>query len=278
MKTVKLHNFEISNNTPFTLIAGPCQLESLEHSRMIASHLKQVCAELGINFIFKASFDKANRSSLNGKRGIGLEKGMEIFKQIKKEFDVPVVTDVHESYQCDLVKDVVDVIQIPAFLCRQTDLLLAAGKTGKVINVKKAQFLAPSQMKNVVEKIASTGNDKIMVTERGTSFGYGQLVVDPTGIVIMAKTGYPTVIDATHSVQQPGALGTSTGGDRKMVEVIARTALSTGVCSTVFLEVHEDPDNAPSDGPNSIRLSDIKELLQRLKKIDDVAKSMPVSL
>jgi 2-dehydro-3-deoxyphosphooctonate aldolase (KDO 8-P synthase) len=272
MKTVSVQNIEFSNDKPFVLIAGPCQMESREHAFDMCGALKELTDELGIPFIYKTSFDKANRTSLNATRGIGLEKALEVFADLKAEFGVPMLTDIHTAEQCAPVAEVVDVLQIPAFLCRQTDLLVAAAKTGAVINVKKGQFLAPWDMKNVATKVSESGNDNILLTDRGTSFGYNTLVSDMRGLPIMAQTGYPVIIDATHSVQQPGGLGGSSGGDRTMVPVIARAAVAVGVAG-VFMEVHQDPDNAPSDGPNMVKLADAPLLLQQLRAIDEAVKS-----
>ena len=272
MKTVSVNNINISNNLPFTLIAGPCVLESAEHAFFMAENLVKITKELTIPLIYKSSFDKANRSSLQGKRGIGLKESLKVFQDIKTKFNIPVITDVHESYQCAEVATVVDVLQIPAFLCRQTDLLIAAGKTGKAINVKKGQFLAPWEMGNITSKIESTGNKNIMLCERGSSFGYNNLVVDMTGLPIMAQTGYPVVFDATHAVQKPGGLGNKTGGNREFAPVLAKAALAIGVAS-IFMEVHQDPDNAPSDGPNMLKLTDLKPILEHLKKLDALTKS-----
>ncbi|MGR3795622.1 3-deoxy-8-phosphooctulonate synthase [Vannielia sp. SX4] len=271
MTSVDLGGFSIANDKPFALLAGPCQLESLDHARMLAEKIGAAADERGIPFVFKASYDKANRTSLSGKRGLGIEKGLEVLATIREEFGCPVVTDVHDVAQAQRAGEVVDILQIPAFLCRQTDLLLAAGETGKAINVKKGQFLAPWDMANVAEKIASTGNERIMLCERGTSFGYNALVSDFRGLPIMAETGYPVVFDATHSVQQPGGLGGSTGGKREYVPVLAAAAVAVG-CAAVFMEVHEDPDNAPSDGPNMLRLADLPAVLDRLKALDAVTK------
>ena len=270
--SVSIQQETISNDKPFMLFAGPCQLESRDHGFMMAEGIKEVCSELDIPFVFKASFDKANRTSASGERGIGLEKSLEIFAEIKQQLDLPILTDVHEVSQCAPVAEVVDVLQIPAFLCRQTDLLLAAGETGKVIKIKKGQFLAPWDMKNVVNKVLSTGNQNILLTERGASFGYNTLVTDLRGLPIMAETGCPVVFDATHSVQQPGGQGTSSGGQREFVPVLARAAIAVGV-SGLFIETHNDPDNAPSDGPNMIPLNELKELLKNLKALDEVVKS-----
>ncbi len=262
----------MANNLPFALIAGPCQLESREHAFMVAGRLKEICGRLGIGLIYKTSFDKANRTSLGGRRGLGLERAMPVFADIRKQLGLPLLTDVHEIHQCAELAPVVDVLQIPAFLCRQTDLLIAAAQTGKVINVKKGQFLAPWDMKNVAAKIADSGNRNILLTERGASFGYNTLVSDMRALPAMAETGYPVVFDATHSVQQPGGQGTSSGGDRRMVPVLARAALAVGVAG-VFIETHEDPDNAPSDGPNMVPLDQLEGLLSHLQAIDKVTKS-----
>ncbi|WP_434287393.1 3-deoxy-8-phosphooctulonate synthase [Celeribacter sp. SCSIO 80788] len=270
-KDVAIGNVTFSNAKPFGLIAGPCQLESLDHARMLAEKIAEACAPTGTGFVFKGSYDKANRSSLSGKRGLGAEKGLTILSKIREEFGCPVITDVHEPAHCAMAAEAVDILQIPAFLCRQTDLLLAAGETGKAINVKKGQFLAPWDMDNVAAKLASTGNDKIMLCERGTSFGYNTLVSDFRGLPRMAETGYPVIMDATHSVQQPGGNGTSTGGDRTMVPVLARAAVAVGVAG-LFIETHEDPDNAPSDGPNMLRIEDLGPLLATLHALDTVVK------
>ena len=263
--------FKVSNKLPFTLFAGPCQIESQEHAYEMAGQIKEICQNLGINVVYKSSFDKANRSSISTQRGVGTEKGLEILSNIKKEFNIPILTDVHDAYQCKEVGEVVDIIQIPAFLCRQTDLVIAAGLTGKAINVKKGQFLAPWDMKNVADKIASTGNENIMLCDRGTSFGYNTLVTDFRGLPIMADTGYPVVFDATHSVQQPGGNGTTSGGQREFVPVLARAAAAVGV-GAFFIETHEDPNNAPSDGPNMVPINELKSLLQQLQSIDNIIK------
>ncbi len=268
---VKCANFEISNDKPFTLIAGPCQLESEEHAIKISSELKKITSQLGINFIYKTSFDKANRTSLKGKRGLGLDKSLPIFDKIKKEIGVPVLTDIHTPEQCSIVANHVDVLQIPAFLCRQTDLLIAAAKTGKIINVKKGQFLAPWDMTNVIKKIEESGNKNILITERGASFGYNTLVSDMRALPIMAKFGFPIVFDATHSVQQPGGMGEKSGGQREFVPYLAKAAIAVGV-GAIFIETHEDPDNAPSDGPNMVPLNEIKILLEKLTEIDKIIK------
>lgn len=270
-KIVNVSDIRIGGNEPFALIAGPCQLESHDHARMMAEKIAEACAPTGTRFIFKASYDKANRSSLSSQRGIGIEEGLSILDRIRDEFGCPILTDVHDAYQCAPAGEVVDVIQIPAFLCRQTDLLLAAGKTGKAINVKKGQFLAPWDMKNVAAKISSTGNENIMLCDRGTSFGYNTLVSDFRGLPIMAQTGYPVIFDATHSVQQPGGQGTTTGGQREFAPVLARAAVAVGV-SALFIETHQDPDNAPSDGPNMIPIEAMKDLIGQLRAYDDLTK------
>ncbi len=268
---VKCSNFEIANDKPFTLIAGPCQLENEEHAMKMSSELKKITSDLGINLIYKTSFDKANRTSLKGQRGLGLEKSLPIFDKIRKEIAVPVLTDVHTAEQCSIVANHVDVLQIPAFLCRQTDLLIAAAKTGKIINVKKGQFLAPWDMANVIKKIEESGNKNILITERGASFGYNTLVSDMRALPIMSKFGFPIVFDATHSVQQPGGMGEKSGGQREFVPYLARAAIAVGV-GAIFMETHEDPDNAPSDGPNMVPLSEVKTLLKKLTEIDKIVK------
>ena len=269
---VKCGKLTISNNNPFTLIAGPCQLENENHAIDVAKKLKEITDKLSIGLIYKTSFDKANRTSLKGKRGAGLEKSLPVFDKIRKDLGIPVLTDIHNVEQCSLVSKHVDVLQIPAFLCRQTDLLIAAAKTGKVINVKKGQFLAPWDMVNVTKKISDSGNKNILVTERGASFGYNTLVSDFRSIPIMSKNGYPVVFDATHSVQQPGGLGEKSGGQREFVEYLARAAVAVGVAA-VFMETHPDPDNAPSDGPNMVPLSKMENLLKQLLKIDQLIKN-----
>tara|TARA_Y100001960_G_scaffold311539_1_gene372185 strand:+ start:98 stop:931 length:834 start_codon:yes stop_codon:yes gene_type:complete len=271
-KLVKCGNLNISNTSPFTLIAGPCQLENEKHAIEVSLELKKITEKLGLGLIYKTSFDKANRTSLKGKRGLGLEKSLSIFDKIKKDLDIPVLTDVHTVEQCQIVSKHVDVLQIPAFLCRQTDLLIAAAKTGKVINVKKGQFLAPWDMVNVTKKIADSGNTNILVTERGASFGYNTLVSDMRALPIMAKNGYPIVFDATHSVQQPGGMGDKSGGQREFVEHLARAAVAVGVAA-IFIETHPDPDNAPSDGPNMVPLSKMPDLLKQLIEIDNLIKN-----
>ena len=268
---IKCSNFEISNKNPFTLIAGPCQLESEEHALKISTELKKITSELGVNLIYKTSFDKANRTSLKGKRGLGLDKSLPIFEKIRKEVGVPILTDVHTIEQCSIVANHVDVLQIPAFLCRQTDLLIAAAKTGKIINVKKGQFLAPWDIENVIKKIEESGNKNILITERGASFGYNTLVSDMRALPIMSKFGFPIVFDATHSVQQPGGMGEKSGGQREFIPHLARAAVAVGV-GAVFMETHEDPDNAPSDGPNMVPLDEIKKILEKLVEIDKLVK------
>jgi 2-dehydro-3-deoxyphosphooctonate aldolase (KDO 8-P synthase) len=275
--TINIHNFQISNELPFFLIAGPCQIESQDHTDMIAGTLKEICNELGIKLVYKSSFDKANRSSINTKRGLGIDKGLQILNGVKHKFGLPTLTDIHETYQAnEVAASGVDVLQIPAFLCRQTDLLLAAGKTGCAVNVKKGQFLAPHDMKNVAAKIASTGNERVMLCERGYTHGYNNLVVDMRSLPIMASTGYPVVFDATHSVQQPGGMGTTSGGDREMVPYLTRAAIATGCVAGIFMEVHEDPDRAPSDGPNMVRLDNLKNILEQLVAIDGIVKRKSV--
>jgi 2-dehydro-3-deoxyphosphooctonate aldolase (KDO 8-P synthase) len=261
----------IGGSQPFALITGPCQLESLDHARMMAEKIAEACAPTGTRFIFKASYDKANRSSITTKRGLGMEEGLRILDEIRREFDVPVLTDIHDASQCAAAAEVCEVLQIPAFLCRQTDLLLAAGETGAAINIKKGQFLAPWDMGNVAEKVASTGNKRIMLCDRGTSFGYNTLVSDFRGLPTMEATGYPVVFDATHSVQQPGGQGTTSGGQREFAPVLARAAVAVGV-SALFIETHEDPDNAPSDGPNMIPVEQMCDLIAELRAFDDLRK------
>ena len=277
-RQVEVGDLTLANDRPFTLIAGPCQIESRRHALDMARALKEASAAAGIDLIYKSSYDKANRTSLKGRRGIGLEEGIEILAEVRETLGCPVLTDVHEPGHCATVGAQVDVLQIPAFLCRQTDLLVAAAETGRAINVKKGQFLAPWDMKNVVAKITGSGNDKVMVCERGASFGYNTLVTDLRSLPIMAAdTGCPVVFDATHSVQQPGGQGTSSGGQREFVPVLARAALAVGVAA-VFMEVHQDPDNAPSDGPNMVRLDDLPALLETLAAFDKLAKERPLTL
>ncbi len=269
---VTVGNVVFGNDAPLALIAGPCQMETREHAFDMAGALKEMTDELGIGLVYKSSFDKANRTSLSGKRGAGLEAALPIFADLRKEFGVPVLTDVHTEEQCRIVAEVVDVLQIPAFLCRQTDLLIAAAETGKVVNVKKGQFLAPWDMENVISKVTASGNPNVMATERGTSFGYNTLVSDMRGLPQMAAMGAPVIFDATHSVAQPGGLGGSSGGQRQFVETLARAAVAVGVAG-VFMETHQDPDNAPSDGPNMVPLNEMKGLLERLMAFDRIAKA-----
>ncbi|MEF0942361.1 3-deoxy-8-phosphooctulonate synthase [Rhizobium sp. BR 362] len=261
-----------SNTTKLSLIAGPCQMESRDHAFMVAGVLKELCGKLGIGLVYKSSFDKANRTSLSGKRGIGLEMALEVFADLKKEYGFPVLTDIHTEEQCAIVAKTVDILQIPAFLSRQTDLLVAAAKTGRVVNVKKGQFLAPWDMKNVLAKLNDSGNPNVLLCERGASFGYNTLVSDMRSLPIMAAMGAPVVFDATHSVQQPGGQGGSTGGDRRFVETLARAAVAVGIAG-LFVETHEDPDNAPSDGPNMVYLKDMPRLLEKLLAFDAIAKA-----
>ncbi|MBO9455214.1 3-deoxy-8-phosphooctulonate synthase [Paracoccus sp. R12_1] len=272
---IRIGNLDCGNDLPLTVIAGPCQLETLDHALMIAEMMAEACDKAGARYVFKASYDKANRTSLKGRRGLGIEEGLEILATVRQRLGCPVLTDVHDAEQAVLAAKSVDVIQIPAFLCRQTDLLLAAGKTGAVVNVKKGQFLAPWDMPNVADKVASTGNDNILLTERGVSFGYNTLVADMRALPIMARTGYPVVMDATHSVQQPGGQGGSSGGQREFAPVMARAAVSLGVAG-VFIETHEDPDNAPSDGPNMIHLQRMPALIASLMRFDALAKAEPL--
>lgn len=271
-QTVVLGDLEIGNSLPLVLIAGPCQIESAAHAMDTAAALAEICGEAGIGLIYKSSYDKANRSSIGSQRGIGMDKGLQILSDVREQFRVPVLTDVHSPEQCAPAAQAVDVLQIPAFLCRQTDLLLAAGETGAAINVKKGQFLAPWDMTHVAKKIASTGNERIMLCERGTSFGYNTLVNDMRSLPIMAGTGYPVVYDATHSVQQPGGLGTASGGQREFAPILARAAVAIGVAA-VFLETHENPDTAPSDGPNMIPLREMPAVIRRLQAFDALAKT-----
>ncbi|MGZ5823566.1 MAG: 3-deoxy-8-phosphooctulonate synthase [Hyphomicrobium sp.] len=263
---------EIANDAPIAVFAGPCQMESRAHALEMATALKEIAGKLGFGLIYKTSFDKANRTSLSGKRGIGLDAALPVFAEIRETLGLPVVTDVHEPAQCAAVAPVVDVLQIPAFLCRQTDLLIAAAKTGRVVKIKKGQFLAPWDMKQVVTKVVASGNPNVLLTERGSSFGYNTLVTDMRGLPIMAETGAPVIFDATHSVQQPGGQGTSSGGDRRFVPVLARAAVAVGVAG-VFIETHENPDRAPSDGPNMLPLADFAPLMADLMAIDALIKS-----
>ena len=270
--TVKCGTIDISNANKFCLIAGPCQLETEQHAMDMSGKIKEITSKLGVSFIYKTSFDKANRTSLKGKRGIGLEQSLAIFDKIKKELDVPILTDIHNAEQCSILAKHVDILQIPAFLCRQTDLLIAAAKTNKIINVKKGQFLSPYEMPNIVEKIITTNNEKILLTERGVSFGYNNLVSDFRSIEIMKEFGYPVIFDATHSVQEPGGLGNRSGGKRKFVPVLSKAAVAVGIAG-LFLETHDDPDNAPSDGLNMLNIKDLKPLLLKLKDLDIISKS-----
>jgi 2-dehydro-3-deoxyphosphooctonate aldolase (KDO 8-P synthase) len=272
MKHLRVGDLTIGNDLPFTLIAGPCQIESESQALEVAAALAELGRALGIGVIYKSSYDKANRTSANAARGIGMAEGLKILARVREIYGLPVLTDVHDAAHCAPAAEAVDVLQIPAFLCRQTDLLLAAGKTGRAVNVKKGQFLAPWDMKNVAAKIAATGNENILLTERGVSFGYNTLVSDLRALPIMAETGYPIVFDATHSVQQPGGQGTSSGGDRRFAPVLARAALAVG-CAAVFIECHPDPDRAPSDGPNMLPLRDMPALVQRLMAFDRLTKS-----
>lgn len=277
MKHVSVGNLSIGNDLPLTVIAGPCQLESEDHAQMIAGRMKEACDAVGAQYVFKASYDKANRTSLSGMRGLGIEQGLKVLQSVGKSIGVPVLTDVHNEAQCRIAAEAVDILQIPAFLCRQTDMLLAAGATGAAINVKKGQFLAPWEMPNIVTKIESTGNQRILLTERGTSFGYNTLVADMRALPQMAQTGYPVVMDATHSVQQPGGRGGSSGGQREFAPVMARAAVAIGVAA-VFIETHEDPDRSPSDGPNMIYLDQMPTLIAQLMQFDALAKANPVSI
>lgn len=275
MNHVQIGNVTFGNDLPLAVIAGPCQLETLDHALMIAETMAEACRSAGAGFVFKASYDKANRTSLQGRRGIGIQEGLRMLEEVRARIGCPVLTDVHDIDQARMAGSVVDVIQIPAFLSRQTDLLLAAGETGAVVNIKKGQFLAPWDMPNVADKVASTGNRRIMLTERGVSFGYNTLVADMRSLPIMARTGWPVVMDATHSVQQPGGQGGSSGGQREFAPVMARAAVALGVAG-VFIETHEDPDHAPSDGPNMIHLQRMPGLVASLMRFDALAKSDPV--
>ena len=275
MHELNIGGLTVSNDLPLLVIAGPCQLEGTDHAQMIAGKMAEVCAAHGAQFVFKGSYDKANRTSLGGKRGLGMDEGLKVMQSVKDSIGCPVLTDIHAPEHCATVAATCDIMQIPAFLCRQTDLLLAAGETGAVINVKKGQFLAPWDMPNVVAKIESTGNKRIMLTERGSSFGYNTLVADMRSLPTMARTGYPVVMDATHSVQQPGGMGGSSGGQREFAPVMARAAVSLGIAA-VFIETHEDPDNAPSDGPNMIYLDQMDALIKSLMSFDRLAKADPL--
>lgn len=274
MQKFDIGKVTVGNDQPLMVIAGPCALESSEHALMIAREIQSICADFGAGFIFKGSFDKANRTSLNGKRGLGIEAGLQVMSDVKETLGCPVITDVHAPDQCVRVAKIVDVLQIPAFLCRQTDLLLAAGETGAAVNVKKGQFLSPWEMPNVLEKVASTGNKRVMACERGTSFGYNTLIADMRSLPQMVATGHPVIMDATHSVQQPGGKGGSSGGQREFAPLMARCAISTGIAG-LFLETHEDPDNAPSDGPNMVPLDKMREFIKSLMAFDRLAKADP---
>lgn len=272
IRHISVNNVTFGNDLPFVLIAGPCQVETRDHALFMANKLIDITKKLDIPFIYKSSYDKANRTSIGGKRGLGLVKTLPIFEEIRRDLGVAILTDVHTEEQCEIVAPYADILQIPAFLCRQTDMLLAAAKTGKVINIKKGQFLAPWDMKNVVDKMDYAGNHNTILTERGASFGYNTLVTDMRSLPIMAETGCPVVIDATHSVQQPGGQGKASGGDRRFVPTIAKAAVAVGVAG-IFMETHQDPDNAPSDGPNMVKLEDMENLLSKLKEFDKIAKS-----
>ena len=274
MNSIKIKNFEISNKKPFTLIAGPCVIENREHAIKIAKLIYEICKNININFIYKSSFDKANRTSINSPRGLSLEEALDIFAEIKEIFDCPILTDVHNEEQCKYLgsNDIVDILQILAFLCRQTDLLIAAGNTKKIINVKKGQFLSPYDIPNIIEKILSTKNNNIMITERGTSFGYNNLINDFRSLEIIKKNNYPVIFDATHSVQEPGGLGQTSGGKREYVPLLSKAAISVGIAG-LFIETHDEPDKAPSDGPNMLNIKDLKQLLLKLIDFDNIAKS-----
>jgi len=277
MKIVRIGKVEIGNDLPLTVIAGPCQLETLDQALEIAAQMQEICASCGVGYVFKGSFDKANRTSHNGQRGPGVEAGLAMLASIKQQLGVPVLTDVHHPEQCAPVAKVVDVLQIPAFLCRQTDLLVAAAQTGAVVNIKKGQFLAPWDMAHAAQKLAVQGNERILLTERGSSFGYNTLVTDMRALPEMAKTGYPVVMDATHAVQQPGGQGGSSGGQREHAPILARAAVALGIAG-IFLETHPDPDNAPSDGPNMIALDQMQHVISDLSAFDRLAKSRPIRL
>ena len=273
MIKIELKNFKISNDLPFVLIVGPCVIENESHSLFMAEKINKICEKLKINFIYKSSFDKANRSSIESSRGVGIKEAVTIFKKIKNNFNCPILTDIHNEYQCDFLSEenCVDILQVPAFLCRQTDLLLSAGKTNKILNVKKGQFLSPYDVKNIFQKIESTENKKILITERGTSFGYNNLVSDFRSLEIMKKFEYPVIFDATHSVQEPGGLGNRSGGKREFVSTLAKAAVAVGVAG-IFIEVHQDPDHAPSDGPNMLNIKNLEFLIEKLIKLDQISK------
>ena len=274
---IKIGNILVSNRSPLVLIAGPCVVESRNHAGEVAHFLKELTTKLGMGFIYKSSFDKANRTSIKGFRGLGISKGLDVLEQVKKKYSCPILTDVHDIEQCAIAGEVADILQIPAFLCRQTDLIVAAAQTGRVVNIKKGQFLAPWDVENVVKKIENSGNKKIILTERGVSFGYGTLISDMRSIPILAKTGYPVIFDATHSVQQPGSMGKSSGGQSCFAPTLARAAVAVGIAG-IFIETHQNPQRAPSDGPNMIPLKKMQSLLKILLKIDNLAKSEPVDL
>lgn len=276
-KRVHVQNITIANDLPFVLLAGPCVIENRDHALEMAQALKTICHDLHIPFIYKTSFDKANRTSFQGARGVGIDKGLPILAEIREKVSCPVMTDVHTPEQCAIVAQVVDILQIPAFLCRQTDLLKAAAETKRVVNIKKGQFLAPWDMQNVIHKMEGFGHNQVLLCERGVSFGYNTLVSDMRALTIMAQTGYPVVFDATHSVQQPGGQGHATGGDRRFVPVLARAAISVGIAA-LFIETHQDPDKAPSDGPNMMKLKDMPDLLKNLKSFDHLAKTVPIQI
>ena len=270
--TIELNDIKISNRLPLTLISGPCQLESLEHSMMIAEKLIEICAQNNINFVFKSSFDKANRTSHLSKRGVGIEQGLEIFRKLKESLNVSILTDVHTPEQCELMAKEVDILQIPAFLCRQTDLILAAGRTKKIVNIKKGQFLSPKEMLQVCEKFTSTGNKNLTLCERGTTFGYNDLVCDMRSLEILKKSGFPAILDITHSIQQPGGKGSESGGSREFIETLARAGTAIGIAG-VFIETHEKPETAPSDGASMLPLNQLSKLLSKIKAVDNVVKS-----
>jgi 2-dehydro-3-deoxyphosphooctonate aldolase (KDO 8-P synthase) len=275
MKSIQISNFSASNSSKLFIVAGPCQMESRDHSMMMAEKLTILTQKLGINFVFKTSFDKANRTSISGKRGLGLDGALKVFEEVKTTFKVPLLTDIHNETQPKQLAGIVDILQVPAFLCRQTDILQAAAESGAIVNVKKGQFLAPSDAKNIVQKLEHFNNHKILLTERGSSFGYNNLVVDMRGLEVMKQTGYPVILDATHATQSPGGLGSSSGGDRNMAFVLARAAVAVGIAG-VFAEVHNDPDNAPSDGPCMIKLDTFETFLKQIIAIDEVVKGLCV--
>ena len=273
MIKIELKNFKISNDLPFVLITGPCVIENESHSLFMAEKINKICDKLKINFVYKSSFDKANRSNIESSRGVGIKEAIKIFKKIKNNFNCPILTDIHNEYQCDFLSEesCIDILQVPAFLCRQTDLLLSAGKTNKVLNVKKGQFLSPYDVKNIFQKIESTKNNKILITERGTSFGYNNLISDFRSLEIMKRFEYPVIFDATHSVQEPGGLGNRSGGKREFISTLAKAAVAVGVAG-VFIETHQDPDNALSDGPNMLNIKDLEFLVEKLIKLDQISK------